>query len=219
MLLSLLVAVTVLVLSFSYSRLRFIRFRQYAHFPQHPTSPVLGHLKVLGDFVKHAQHYDQAKKGELVDLFETLLDAYRGDRFNLPWWFNFRKARRRTALSNRIASLLKDIVRRKHAELHWEERILLISDAIPAGAWRPFEHGLQNCIGLELASIEARIIIALAVRRCDFIKVGIGEVILDESGQPSLDDTTGQYKVTEVYPIRQVTAKPVDAMMMSVKLA
>ncbi|KAI9154649.1 putative sterigmatocystin biosynthesis P450 monooxygenase stcS [Paramyrothecium foliicola] len=34
-----------------------------------------------------------------------------------------------------------------------------------AGAWRPFERGPRNCIGSELAKIEARTIIALAVRR------------------------------------------------------
>ncbi|KAI0006913.1 cytochrome P450, partial [Xylariaceae sp. FL0662B] len=271
MLLPLLAAATVLILSFSYSKLRNIRFHQYAHFPQHPTSLVLGHLKVFGDFIKRnkpnahadlaivamnralgrpplmfidlrpindpmvvvgdyeiadqitraskifpasppkgarslerlqyltgptsifsqhneewkllrkrfnpgfapqylvtfvpeildkgliflgrldslsktqdtfslmslttrltfdvigkvimetdldAQYYDEAQKGELVGLFETLLDAYNGERLNLPWWLTIRKVRRRAALSNRITSLLRVIVRRKHAELH-----------------------------------------------------------------------------------------------------
>lgn len=69
--------------------------------------------------------------------------------------------------------------------------------AIPASAWRPFERGPRNCIGQELANIEARVIIALAVRRYDFIKVGLGEFALDEGGRPKLDTKKGQYKVTE----------------------
>lgn len=45
-------AVAVLLLSIGYSKLRYLRFRQYAHFAQHPSSLVLGHLKVFGEFVK-----------------------------------------------------------------------------------------------------------------------------------------------------------------------
>ncbi|KAI1503597.1 cytochrome P450 [Biscogniauxia marginata] len=71
----------------------------------------------------------------------------------------------------------------------------------------------------ELANIEARVIIALTARRYDFVKVGLGEVVLDESGRPSLDNTKGQYRVTEeLYTTRQVTSKPVDGMMMRVRL-
>lgn len=63
MFVSLLAAATVLVLSLSYTWLRHIRFRQHAHFPQHPASLVLGHLKVFGDFVKRNKpdsHADMA---------------------------------------------------------------------------------------------------------------------------------------------------------------
>ncbi|KAI0895396.1 cytochrome P450 [Annulohypoxylon nitens] len=342
--------------------------------------------KVVMETDLEAQHYGQGKKGEVVDLFETLLDAYNGDRFNLPWWLTMGKVKRRAALANRIASLLRVIVYRKHAELHekkkdstnprsvlslglqdietltpsvadeicdqlrtflfaghdttsillsWTfyelsrtphalrairteldnllgpdaspaavrarlldqpdlvqqmpyvsaviketlrlhppggtaraippgsgftvrlpsgeqqcldglvvyncqsiihrdpkafgdtaehfvpERWLTSDDAaaIPAGAWRPFERGPRNCIGQELANIEARVIIAMTVRRYDFIKVGLGEVALDESGRPSFDSSKGQYRVSEeLYPIRQVTSKPVDGMMMKVRL-
>ncbi|RYP80361.1 hypothetical protein DL769_002510 [Monosporascus sp. CRB-8-3] len=539
MLAPLLAAVTVLVLSFTYHKLRYIRFQQYAHFPQLPSSLLLGHLKAFGEFMKankpdahpdmamvamsqalgrpplmfvdmrpindplvvvgdpeiadqltkaskvfptsppkssrslerlsyvlgptsifsqhseewrllrrrfnpgfapqylvtfvpdildkgliflarldslskteetfslmnlttrltfdiigkvvmetdlDAQDYDRSKKGELVDLFETLLDSYNGERHNLPWWLTIQRVRRRAALSNRITSLLRVIVRRKHAELHekgkdntnarsvlslalqditsltssimdetcdqlrtflfaghdttsillsWvfyelsrtphalravhaELNNLLGSDTspsavrtrlleqedllqqmhyvsavvketlrlhppggtarvippgsgftvrmpsgeqqcldgllvyncqsiihtdpkafgdtadnfvperwladdssdIPAGAWRPFERGVRSCPGQELVNIEARVIIALAVRRYNFIKAGMGEVTLDESGRPSLDEKTGQYKVTEkLYAARQVTAKPVDGMMMRVRLS
>lgn len=84
---------------------------------------------------------------------------------------------------------------------------------IPAGAWRPFERGPRNCIGQELAIIEARVIIAMAARRYNFIKVGLGEVALDpKTGQPSLDPATNgqQYKVTEeLYPVSCI-ANPIS---------
>ncbi|KAK4108979.1 cytochrome P450 [Canariomyces notabilis] len=92
------------------------------------------------------------------------------------------------------------------------------ADQIPISAWRPFERGPRNCIGQELAQIEARVVIALVARRFDFVKVGIGELSLDESGKPILD-AKGRFKVvSEMYPTRQVTPKPVDGMMMRVKV-
>jgi cytochrome P450 len=73
---------------------------------------------------------------------------------------------------------------------------------IPASAWRPFERGPRNCIGQELANIEARVIVAVIARRFDFVKVGLGEFDLDDEGQPVLDEK-GQYKVkSEVYQVR-----------------
>ncbi|KAF7596387.1 hypothetical protein BBP40_002131 [Aspergillus hancockii] len=108
---------------------------------------------------------------------------------------------------------------------------------VPAGAWRPFERGPRNCIGQELANLEARAILACTVRRYDFVKVGLGEVARDESREATLDPK-GQYEVRrELYNVRilvvhgvfvtdlksgqtmQVTAKPVDGMRMMVQLA
>lgn len=72
---------------------------------------------------------------------------------------------------------------------------------VPPSAWRPFERGPRNCIGQELANIEARVILACCVRRYDFIKVGLGELDLDEKGQPVMTDS-GQYRVkTEMYTV------------------
>lgn len=380
------------------------------------TFDIIGKVVMEADL--DAQVHDQCKRSELVDLFETLLDSYNGERHNLPWWLTIQRVRRRAALSDRIAALLQAIVRRKHAELHEQAKansnarsvlslalqdvtsltpsiinetcdqlrtflfagqdttsILLswvfyelsrtpralravraeldsllgpdtttdpsvvrarllekedllqkihyvsavIKEAlrlhppggtarvippgsgftvrtpdggqqcldgllvyncqtvihtdpkaygdtadhfvperwlasaaggddggggsgseIPPGAWRPFERGARSCPGQELVNIEARVIVALAARRYDFVKTGMGEVVLDESGRPSLDERTGQYKVAEeVYPVslscdswmllrisadaslqaRQVMAKPVDGMMMKVRLA
>jgi cytochrome P450 len=76
------------------------------------------------------------------------------------------------------------------------------SSEIPVSAWRPFERGPRNCIGQELANIEARIIIALVARRYDFKKVGLGELEYDENGKTMLDDKTGQFQVkTELYSV------------------
>ncbi|KAI8954382.1 cytochrome P450 [Xylaria longipes] len=89
---------------------------------------------------------------------------------------------------------------------------------IPASAWRPFERGPRNCIGQELANLEARLVVALIARRYDFVKVGLGELDLDRAGKPILDEN-GRYKVaSEMYPTRKVTPKPVDGMMMRVNL-
>ncbi|KAK3377436.1 cytochrome P450 [Podospora didyma] len=90
---------------------------------------------------------------------------------------------------------------------------------IPASAWRPFERGPRNCIGQELANIEARVIIAVVARRYDIVKIGMGEVDLDEKGQPTLNEK-GQYKVkSELYSTQNVTAKAVDGNVMKVRLA
>ncbi|KAK3373106.1 cytochrome P450 [Lasiosphaeria ovina] len=73
--------------------------------------------------------------------------------------------------------------------------------AIPASAWRPFERGPRNCIGQELANIEARVIIAVVARRYDFVKVGRGEIRLDGNGKPTLNEK-GQFEVeSELYSV------------------
>jgi cytochrome P450 len=67
---------------------------------------------------------------------------------------------------------------------------------IPVSAWRPFERGPRNCIGQELANLEARVILACTIRRYDFVKVGRGEVETDEKGQPIVDEK-GKYKTKD----------------------
>ncbi|KAK8053332.1 cytochrome P450 [Apiospora saccharicola] len=69
------------------------------------------------------------------------------------------------------------------------------SGSTPSSAWRAFERGPRNCIGQELANIEARVILAFVVRRYDFTKVGLGELDLDKSGRPALDDQGRSYRV------------------------
>ena len=75
---------------------------------------------------------------------------------------------------------------------------------VPASAWRPFERGPRNCIGQELANLEARVILASVARRYDFVKVGAGEVRLDERGEPVLNEK-GQYEVkSELFNVSHI---------------
>lgn len=82
------------------------------------------------------------------------------------------------------------------------ERWLQSEGAVcPPSAWRPFERGPRSCIGMELANIEARIIISMLVRRYEFIKVGLGQLELDVGGQPVIDGK-GRLKVrSELYSV------------------
>lgn len=68
------------------------------------------------------------------------------------------------------------------------ERWLGDTSWMPSGSWRPFERGPRSCIGLELANIEAKVLLALIVRRYDFSKVGIGELVVDGDGKHVLDE-------------------------------
>ncbi|KZM23153.1 heme binding [Ascochyta rabiei] len=88
---------------------------------------------------------------------------------------------------------------------------------IPAGAWRPFERGPRNCIGQELANLEARVILACVIRRYDFVKVGVGEIEKNEKGLP-LIDAKGRYRTkSELISTMSVTSKPIDKTRMIVK--
>ncbi|KAL1855747.1 hypothetical protein VTK73DRAFT_8512 [Phialemonium thermophilum] len=90
---------------------------------------------------------------------------------------------------------------------------------VPPSAWRPFERGPRNCIGQELANLEAKVILACVIRRYDFVKVGLGELDLDDKGQPVLN-SEDQYRVkSELYSTSQVTSKPADGTVVKVKFA
>ncbi|CAI7627544.1 unnamed protein product [Penicillium palitans] len=99
------------------------------------------------------------------------------------------------------------------------QRWLEPGSTIPASAWRPFERGPRNCIGQELANIEALVILACATRRYDWEKVGLGSIKRNESGAP-IEKENGQYEVqSELYNTLEITSKPVDGMRMRVKIA
>lgn len=81
------------------------------------------------------------------------------------------------------------------------QRWLDADSTIPASAWRPFERGPRNCIGQELANIEALVILACAARRYSWEKVGLGAIKHDESGVP-IEKGNGQYEVqSELYNV------------------
>lgn len=64
-------------------------------------------------------------------------------------------------------------------------------------AYRPFERGPRSCIGQELVIVEMRVVLALTVRRFDFVKKGLDGVHEEE-----------------VYDISRVVHSPVDRMRM-----
>lgn len=68
---------------------------------------------------------------------------------------------------------------------------------IPDSCFRPYERGPRRCTGSELANLEVRIILACIARYFEFVKVGQGELDLDEKGQPQLDEK-GFYKTKSV---------------------
>ncbi|KAF9874534.1 cytochrome p450 [Colletotrichum karsti] len=72
-------------------------------------------------------------------------------------------------------------------------------NGIPATAWRPFERGPRNCIGQELANIEARVILASVVGKYDFEKVGLGEATLGPQGKPIINEKGQHRSNTELY--------------------
>ncbi|OLN86610.1 putative sterigmatocystin biosynthesis P450 monooxygenase stcS-like protein 3 [Colletotrichum chlorophyti] len=89
---------------------------------------------------------------------------------------------------------------------------------IPAAAWRPFERGPRNCIGQELANIEARVILASVVGKYAFEKVGLGAASLDANGKRFVNHKGQYHSDTQLYSSRLITARPVDNMRVRVRV-
>lgn len=70
--------------------------------------------------------------------------------------------------------------------------------SLPTGAWRAFERGPRNCIGQELALMEAKVVLCTVARGLRFEKVGL----------------TGRNGEREVWNTQNVTSVPVDGMRM-----
>lgn len=79
------------------------------------------------------------------------------------------------------------------------------------GAWRPFKFGPRHCIGIELAMIETKIIMALMLRSFD-TKVAYEEL----DARDAKDGLHMRLRKTpdgeRAYQVRIATAKPVDGM-------
>lgn len=74
---------------------------------------------------------------------------------------------------------------------------------LPVGAWRPFERGPRNCIGQELAMMEAKVVLCAVTRGFEFRKEGLDGL----NGEP------------EVWNFYNVTSVPVDGMRMKVSVS
>ncbi|KAL6706358.1 hypothetical protein ACN47E_005464 [Coniothyrium glycines] len=89
---------------------------------------------------------------------------------------------------------------------------------IPDSAYRPYERGPRRCTGSELANLEVRIILACVARYFEFVKVGQGELEVDDKGQPQLDEK-GCYRTrSKLFSTYAVTARPVDGMDVKVRI-
>ena len=72
---------------------------------------------VVMDVDLEAQPLDvHSPQGELVRLYIELFQQYWDDKADMPWWLIPRTQIKRRRLGQRIDMLLKEIIRRKHAE-------------------------------------------------------------------------------------------------------
>ncbi|KAF4414281.1 hypothetical protein CFRS1_v014314 [Colletotrichum fructicola] len=102
---------------------------------------------------------------------------------------------------------------------------------ISAARWRPFvDLGIWSSLEdiaqtlqswlcaqafddfVELANIEAKVILVVLVGRYDFVKQGLGSPILGANGDPLLDAKGRHITESDIYNSRQITAQPVDGM-------
>ena len=93
---------------------------------------------------------------------------------------------------------------------------------LPPGSHRPFERGPRNCIGSNLAYMEAKIVLATIARTFEWQKIGLdgtkpkaGEIKYYGTGRE--DKKVGEARKWEVWHIQNVTSVPVDGMKMRVK--
>lgn len=91
--------------------------------------------------------------------------------------------------------------------------------SIPESSFRPYERGPRRCTGSELANLEAKIVLLCAVRRFDFVKQGLGELDLGESGEVRVEGEEGRARTKGcMFSTHKVTAKPVDGMEILVRV-
>ncbi len=93
-------------------------------------------------------------------------------------------------------------------------------DSIPKGAFRPFEYGPRNCIGQELALLEAKIVCVLTIRRFDIWAVYAEMDQMSGKGWRGGMGRKGKPDTVEgerAYQVLVATAKPAGGMPARVK--
>lgn len=94
--------------------------------------------------------------------------------------------------------------------------------SLPEAGYRPFEKGIRNCIGQDLAMLEARIVLALVARRFDFTPAFDALETLAGDGSkyaenPKWRQGTQDLDGEVAYPVLIGSAKPREGMPMWVR--
>ena len=84
-------------------------------------------------------------------------------------------------------------------------------------SWIPFGAGPRNCIGQELAMVEAKVVLCAVVRGFKWEKVGYSGKAQKENTQIPRGDGKDDSE-REVWSVMQVISTPVDGMRMRVQL-
>lgn len=87
-------------------------------------------------------------------------------------------------------------------------------------AWIPFSRGSRNCIGQELALIETKVILAMIIRKFDFMAAydELEKLKGDGSGYPNATEGIQTQFGERAYQVQLGTAKPCEGMPCRLKL-
>lgn len=68
----------------------------------------------------NAQHTNHAEQNELIVLFRELLQTYKDDKNNLPWWIVPLSTFKRHRLAKRIDVLVQNVIKHKYSQVKQE---------------------------------------------------------------------------------------------------